>query len=186
VVEGPLGDTGDGSDGSSTVTAAHTYTTVGAFTITLTVTDNEGATGTAAQSVIASTGNLPPSAHIDAGAPSDGPAPLTVQFSGHGHDETNGLEHRWDFGDASPVQAFSGMASDVDSTVTHAYAGPGAYTCTLTVTDSGGLTATHTVGVTVTGGVGGHSSGGGRCGLLGAEVVLILALLRLAQSRRLA
>lgn len=181
-------------DGTTTtgVTSSHTYNSPGGYTITLTVTDNAGATGTATQSIIVSSGNLPPSAHIESATPVSGPAPLAVAFTGHGHDDANGLTLSWDFGDGTAPTVFNGVASDTNVATSHTYAAVGTYTCTLTVTDAGGLTSTHTQVITVdpvtppppppSGGSGGKKK---RCGLLGIEGLLVLLALRSgSRSRR--
>ncbi|BDZ45973.1 hypothetical protein GCM10025866_18820 [Naasia aerilata] len=53
---------GDGTAASSGVTASHTYATAGDYTITLTVTDNGGATGSTTRAVTVSSGTTPPPA----------------------------------------------------------------------------------------------------------------------------
>jgi glucose/arabinose dehydrogenase len=175
---------GDGSPAGSGLTASHTYASAGSYTIALTVTDNQGATGTATQSVVVSSGNLPPSAHIEGAAPTSGTAPLDVAFTGHGHDDADGLTLSWDFGDGTAPQVYSNVNSDVNTAPMHTYASAGTFTCTLTVTDAGGLTATHTEVITVSdpASAGGGDGGGGgrkkRCGLLGIEALLLVLLLR--------
>jgi len=172
---------GDGSPAATGAAATHAYATAGAYTITLTVTDNLGATGTATQSIIASSGNLPPSAHVE----NFTVAGLAVTFEGHGHDDANGLTHAWDFGDGTPVVTLTGQLSDVNSTVVHGYAAAGTYTCALTVTDAGGLVAAHTASVVVNApSAGGGGGGGGGCGLVGWEAVILLCMLRRARCSR--
>jgi glucose/arabinose dehydrogenase len=78
---------------------------------------------------IAATGsNQPPVAHATA-APTEGVAPLTVQFSAIGSSDADGdpLTLLWDFGDGSPTSS--------DITPLHTYETPGAYTALLTVSD---------------------------------------------------
>ena len=185
-------DWGDGTPTSTGVTQSHSYATMGTKTITLTVTDNLGATGTSTQNVyVTVAGNTPPSAHIESQTET---SPLSMTFVGHGHDTTPGdtLEHRWNYGDGSPIQTVTGQAPDANSTVVHAYAAAGTYTVTLTVEDTGFLTAVHSTSVTVTGAPppppppppgGGGGGGHGGCGLLGIEPLLLAALL-LAVRRR--
>jgi len=192
---------GDGTPGGSGVTASHTYQAAGTYALTLTVTDNAGATATATRTVTvtgAGGGNLAPSAHIEDGSPPAGPAPLQVTLVGHGHDRnlSDVLELRWDFGDGSPREYFTGLVltdSDGDAegdtvnvTVTHTYSAAGTYTCTLRARDSAGLTGTHTWTIAVTDPGGGGSEGSrdgneGLCGLLGLEC---LALGLIAAGRR--
>lgn len=166
-------DWGDGAT-TSGVTSSHTYAAAGAYTITLTVTGG-GETSTSSQSVIVSSGNLPPSAHIESLSP----------LSGHGHDDANGITHLWDFGDGT-TQTFNGMAGDANSFPTHSWA-PGTYTITLTVTDAGGLSASTTQQLTV-GDVGGSTEddggSGGGCGCLGMEFVLLALAWRLRRRLR--
>ncbi len=114
-------DFGDGSTGSG-VSPSHTYNTDGSFTVTLTVTDNAGATGV---------GNQPPTA--DANGPYSGTVNVPVLFDGSGSsDPGNGpLSYAWDFGDGSSSSVIN---------PTHAYSAAGTYNVTLTVTDNAGAT----------------------------------------------
>jgi immune inhibitor A len=77
-------------------------------------------------------------------ATADPGEPITFDGSGSSDDRQapSELEYSWDFGDE---ETGSGQA------VQHAYAAPGEYTTTLTVTDGDGLTGTDTVTVTVIG-----------------------------------
>jgi PKD repeat protein len=79
---------------------------------------------------IATTGsNTPPVAHATA-SPSQGGAPLTVQFSSAGSADADGdpLTMRWSFGDGSPDSTAPAPA--------HTYTALGAYVVTLTVSDN--------------------------------------------------
>ena len=71
---------------------------------------------------------------------SDGPAPLTVNFSSAGSlDEDPGetIRFEWDFGDGTPLS--------IEANPTHTYTTPGRYTAILRVIDSSGkVTATST------------------------------------------
>ena len=88
-------------------------------------------------------GNRPPVAKASA-TPSNGLAPLTVNFSSAGSndpDQGQTITYDWDFGDGSP---HSTVANPV-----HEYAANGVYTATLTVTDPLFLTDQATVKITV-------------------------------------
>ncbi|WP_204046448.1 PKD domain-containing protein, partial [Acrocarpospora phusangensis] len=88
-------------------------------------------------------GNRPPVARASADK-TDGPAPLTVQFSSQGSSDPDGgqLTYAWDFdGDG-----------DTDSTAanpSHTYTQAGQYSAVLTVTNPGGLHGTANVPITV-------------------------------------
>ncbi|MGQ4271330.1 S8 family serine peptidase [Nocardiopsis changdeensis] len=126
---------GDGA-GDSGTTVEHTYGAEGDYTVTLTVTDDSGATdsATATVSVGSPGGGDGPTAdfdggcysfwylcEFDAGSSTAGDAPI--------------VSYAWDFGD--------GTTGSGDYTW-HFYPGPGTYTVTLTVTDADGATSTAT------------------------------------------
>ena len=71
-------------------------------------------------------------------APQDGPAPLSVNFTGG--PDSGVVGYRWDFGD--------GFASD-DQNPSHTYDSPGTYTVTYTITDRLGNTSSTTITVYV-------------------------------------
>lgn len=127
-------DFGDGHSGSG-ATATHAYGSAGTYHVTLTVTDNQGATGTVSQDVVVTPVNQPPvaafastvshmSASFDASASNDAEGPIA--------------SYAWDFGDAT---------SGAGATASHTYASPGTYHVTLTVADASGATnaVTHDV-----------------------------------------
>src|SRR4030095_15537090 len=70
----------------------------------------------------------PPVARATA-TPSQGPAPLTVQFSGVDSSDPDGdpINLLWNFGD--------GSATSTDSAPQHTYVAQGGYSATLTVSD---------------------------------------------------
>ena len=138
-------DFGDPSSGPANTatgaTAAHTYASSGAYTATLTVTDDDGATDTA-QVAVTVADNQPPTA-IANSSTNTGSASLAVTFTSSSTDNDGTVATTaWDFGDGSP--AGSG------ATVDHTYSLPGTYTATLTVTDDLGATDATTIAITVT------------------------------------
>lgn len=133
-------DFGDGGSASG-VTATHTYAMPGTYTVTLTVTDNDGLTGTASKSVLAEEEPplVPPTASFTVVT---NYLEVTVDASGSSDSDGSIVSYEWDFGDGSTA---SGM------TATHTYAADGTYTIKLTVTDNDGLTDSESKVVEVAG-----------------------------------
>jgi PKD repeat protein len=132
-------DFGDPTSGAAntatTQDADHSFSAAGTYTVKLTVTDNDGATGTVSKSVTVS---------IPAGSPT---AAFTVSCSAldctvvdASTDAAPGAitAWHWDFGDTqtSDVQSPPAHHYDVDASTP--------FTVTLTVTDNDGLTGTAT------------------------------------------
>jgi len=128
---------GDGATATG-VEVSHAWDENGAYTVALTVTDNDGATDVEQTTV--SIANRPPTAVI--AGPSSGTTGQTLTFSGSGSSDPDGTitAYSWGFGDGA-------TASGVQ--VSHAYAGQGSYTVTLTVTDNDGATGTASSPVTI-------------------------------------
>ncbi len=134
-------DFGDGNS-DSTATPTHTYASAGTYVATLTVTDDNGATGNDLVTINASVPNVAPTAVADASVTS-GPEDLTVNFDSSNSTDPDGsiAATVWNFGDGN---------SDVSAAPTHTYTTPGTYTVTLTVTDDDGATDTDSLQITVT------------------------------------
>jgi PKD repeat protein len=123
-------DFGDGAVDSGLI-VSHEYVNGGEFEAKLTVTDNEGRTGTAIEVIEV----FQPPVAIFTAEPVVGVPPLEVHFDGRdSHDEDGEItNNRWDFGDG-----LTGGSPQHD----HVYGTPGIFTAILTVTDDDGYTGT--------------------------------------------
>lgn len=130
---------GDGATATG-ATASHTYTTPGQFVATLTVTDNQGATGSS--TAVISAINIAPTASFSA-TPDSGSVPLTVSFDGSASGDSDGTvdSYAWSFGD--------GAVDTSGAIVSHSYSAAGTYTARLTVKDNWGATGTSSLVITV-------------------------------------
>ena len=128
---------GDGVTATG-ATATHAYSSKGTFTVTLTVTDDKGATGT--DTLVASIVNYAPIAN--AGPDMKVIACEPASFNGNGSSDPDGTiaSYQWNFGDGKTANGIQ---------ASHAYKTAGVYSVTLTVTDNFGATATDTATVTV-------------------------------------
>ena len=73
--------------------------------------------------------------------PDYGPPPLAVAFSAEAECNPGQPTYNWDFGDGSPHSA--------EANPSHTYTQPGDYTASVTVTASGGATASDEIDITV-------------------------------------
>ncbi|MCP4218749.1 MAG: PKD domain-containing protein [bacterium] len=130
---------GDGAMGTG-VNPSHTFQE-GQYTITLTVTDNDGKSGTTSHDIVAEPPNVPPTAHFTF-APTFGLYPLVVNFDATGSSDPDGTIVQYEWNIASE-QTKSGQ------TMTHTFTEKGVFKIILTVYDDDGDSATfsHTVDV---------------------------------------
>jgi PKD repeat protein len=131
---------GDGYFGTG-VTESHRFPRAGTFVVTLTVTDSAGRTGTTSKSVTVGNTIGPTAAYTVS------PAQVLVNqlafFDGTVSTATPGrtiVRYEWNFGDNAIVEG---------PRVEHVFRSAGAFTVTLTVTDSNGAVDTESKAITV-------------------------------------
>jgi extracellular elastinolytic metalloproteinase len=132
---------GDGSIANVPI-ATHAYTSVGNYTATLTVTDNQGGVGTdSVQITVNPIPNTLPTVSIDMNSMAVEVGNIAI-FSGSYEDADSADTHtvQWNFGDGNTADTL--MA-------THTYESPGNYTVIMTVTDSQGGVGSKTVPIVV-------------------------------------
>jgi PKD repeat protein len=130
-------DFGDGESGTG-IGPSHVYDSPGTYSVKLTVTDDDGATGAITRSITVSATNQSPNAAFTSTVQN-----LTASFNAAGSDDPDGTiaSYAWTFGDG-------GTATGVSPSRT--YNSAGTYPVTLTVTDNNGASDSVSHDVTVT------------------------------------
>ncbi|MDO6807529.1 PKD domain-containing protein [Zobellia galactanivorans] len=151
----------DFKDGSTSTSSnpSHTFTDKGTYTVSLTVTDEEGLKDSDTITVtITETENQAPVA-VASGTPLTGDAPLNVQFSSGKSEDDKGITgYFWDFKDGSTT---------TNQNPSHSFSEPGTYQVELSVKDKEGLTHSTTIEVKVNSrpvDTGGDTGNGGNTG----------------------
>ncbi|MCB2180964.1 MAG: PKD domain-containing protein [Desulfobulbaceae bacterium] len=127
---------GDSTPPEYGVTVSHVYTSEGLFNVSLSVDDGRGGLDSAGATVNVTPPNQPPTAAFSVTGELLKWQTLTFDGSVSSDPESLPLTNwQWDFGDG---------LSTTGTMVSHAYADPGDYTVSLTVTDDRGATNTTT------------------------------------------
>ncbi len=130
----------DGLDSSATGDSpAFTWNVQGQYLVSYTVEDSHGAARSTFHTVDVI--DAPPQCAASA-TPSQGAAPLSVQFAANATDDGNLVSYAWSFGDGGTSSSAS---------PSYVYANPGTYQVSLTVTDDAGQSASSSTIVVVTG-----------------------------------
>lgn len=124
-------DFGDGSPTSQEIAPVHIFAATGEYSVTLTLTDNSGAS--ASRTLLVSVTEAPvPVLAVDRTTSETAPAVFNFDASASFDPDGEIESFRWNFGDGS---------SELVATVSHQYSTPGIYRVVLTVTDDTGVTA---------------------------------------------
>ncbi|OWW25106.1 hypothetical protein B4Q04_11215 [Zobellia sp. OII3] len=134
---------GENNQTSTLANPTYEYISPGDYIVTLTVTDDDGATDSETVTITVSEPvNESPTAVISTSATS-GTTPLSVDFTGDQSIDDDGsiISYNWDFGENNRTSTLANP--------TYEYISPGDYIVTLTVTDDDGATDSETVTITV-------------------------------------
>ncbi|MGE5175154.1 MAG: Ig-like domain-containing protein [Hyphomicrobiales bacterium] len=130
----------DNGDDTGTFSWTPGFDQAGSYTVGFTGTDGKGGSGSASTDITVQNVNRPPTA--DAGGPYNGVINVAVAFDGTGSSDPDGdvLTFAWTFGDGN---------TGTGATVSHPYASTGTFDVSLTVTDTGALSATDNTTATI-------------------------------------
>ena len=139
---------GDGAT-STSQNPSHSYSAGGTYSVRLTVTDNDGATGTVTHSVTISAPNQAPTVNAGANV-TMGPGLFTLQASFSDPDGGGPWNYKIEWGDPTDILPTTGSLSSPGAiSATHPYLVPGTYTIRVTVTDSHGASGSGTMTLTI-------------------------------------
>ena len=125
---------GDGTSAATEKNATHTYTHSGTFHVSLTVTDNQGATNTASTTATISYANLPPSVPALSG-PHNGTHNNSYAYTATSVDPENStLTYTFTWGDGTTDTSLS-TTSGTPVTMYHIWRHAGVYTLRVIVSD---------------------------------------------------
>jgi PKD repeat protein len=130
-----------GTDTRTSPTTSHQYSQAGTYSVSLTVVDDDGASGSASSTitVLISTPNVDPTANFTSGCND-----LSCNFNGSFSSDSDGtiVSYQWNFGDGG---------NSTNMAPSHTYSSDGSYNVTLTVYDDAGGSNSMTTTITVSG-----------------------------------
>jgi trimeric autotransporter adhesin len=130
------GSFGDNTNGTGEI-VKHIYSKPGTYNVTLTVTDNKGATDTTTTVCIISQPNRPPTQPVITG-PTKGPKNTKYTYTAVSTDPDNDtLQYTFDWGDPLYQSQSSGfLPSGTSFSASNSWVAAGRYDVTVTVTDN--------------------------------------------------
>jgi PKD repeat protein len=139
-------DFGDGTAAGSGQLVSHDFTQPGSYDVTLTVTDQNGQSGTATQNVTVNAKAQPDPLTANINGPTSASVGQPVTFDGQQSTSAGPLTSvQWDFGDGTT----GGGSSLSDLVIDHTYQQPGSYTVQLTLVNDLNQTNTASFDITV-------------------------------------